>query len=222
MSNTAEKYGLSGKIAVFIQNRRKPLLLGLGVVALAAACFTAALGITGILRKNAIAAVEDLDGRYESLRFNIADASKQEEVNALLEDLGAFARRNGGLPGGRAWALIASVHADRKEWAEAERAWIKAAESASKTYFEPIVFFHAGRAAEEQGNTDGAIVHYAKSASLSFPSAARAQFSVGRLEEGRNNTEAALEAYRTLVSNFPFETTWVNMARTRIIVLQLK
>ncbi|MDR1419252.1 MAG: tetratricopeptide repeat protein [Treponema sp.] len=221
MSTTAEKYGLSERIAVFIQNRRKPLVLCFGVIVLAAVCVVAALGITGVLRKNALAAVEELDGRYEALRFNISDGSKEEEVNVLLEDLGAFARKNRGLAGGRAWALTASVYADKKEWVEAEQAWIKAAESASKTYFEPIVFFHAGRAAEEQGNIDAAITHYAKSASFSFPSAARAQFSVGRLEEKKNNTEAALEAYRTLVSKFPFETTWINMARTRIIVLQL-
>ncbi|MDR1104836.1 MAG: soluble NSF attachment family protein [Treponema sp.] len=222
MSTTAEKYGLSEKIAVFIQNRRKPLVLCLGVIVLAAACIIAALGIMSVLRKNAIAAAEELNGRYEALRFNIGDGSKEAEAGALLEDLLSFAGKNRGLAGGRAWALAASVYADKKEWAEAEQAWIRAAESASKTYFEPIVFFHAGRAAEEQGNTESAIAHYAKSASFSFPSAARAQFSVGRLEEGRNNTEAALEAYRTLVSKFPFEITWVNMARTRIIVLQLK
>jgi TolA-binding protein len=54
----------------------------------------------------------------------------------------------------------------------------------------------------------------------SFPQAARAQFSVGRIEESRDNREAALEAYRTVVSKWPGDGLWVDLAQNRIAVLQ--
>jgi tetratricopeptide (TPR) repeat protein len=222
MPSTDEKNNASEKIIIFVQNKRKVLLISLGVILAAAACVVAALSIADILRKNAMAAADELNGRYEVLRLDVASESKAEELNALVEDLGAFVRKNRGLAGGRGWALIASIHDDKKEWAEAEQAWSKAAVTARKTYFEPVALFHAGTAAEEQGNIEDALGYFEKSASFSFPAAARAQFTVGRLEEQRNNTEAALEAYRTLVSKFTAETTWVNLARTRIIALQLK
>jgi tetratricopeptide (TPR) repeat protein len=222
MSTIDEKGNASEKIVTFVQNKRKPLLISFGVILFAGLCVIAALGILDYLRKDAIAAVSEFNSRYEVLRVDINNESKAEELNALVEDLSAFARKNWGLAGGKGWALIASIHDDKKEWAEAEQAWSKAAATAKKTYFEPVALFHAGKAAEEQGNTEDAIGYFEKSASFSFPDAARAQFTVGRLEEQRNNTEAALEAYRTLVSNFTTETTWVNMARTRIITLGLR
>jgi tetratricopeptide (TPR) repeat protein len=222
MSNTDEKSNTSEKIVIFVQNKRKLLLISLGVVVAAAACVIAALSIADVLRKNAIAAAGELNSRYEVLRLDIASESKTEELDALVKDLDVFVRKNWGLAGGRGWAIIASIHGDKKEWAEAEQAWSKAAASARKTYFEPIALFHAGMAAEEQGNIEDAVGYFEKSASFSSPAAARAQFTIGRLEEQRNNTEAALEAYRTLVSKFTAETTWVNLARTRIITLQLK
>jgi tetratricopeptide (TPR) repeat protein len=222
MSSTDEKSNTSEKIVIFVQNKRKLLLISFGVVLAAAACVIAFLSIADVLRKNAIAVVSELGGRYEVLRLDIASESKAEELDALVEDLNVFVRKNWGLAGGTGWALIASIHDDKKEWAEAEQAWNKAAATARKTYFEPAALFHAGMAAEEQGNIEDAVRYFEKSASFSFPAAARAQFTVGRLEEQRNKTEAALEAYRTLVSKFTAETTWVNLARTRIIALQLK
>jgi tetratricopeptide (TPR) repeat protein len=222
MSNEVAKTGTdtNEKIVHLVQNKRK-LIAGIaGCIILAVAGLITVLSVAEFLRKRAIGIVEGLNSRYEALRFNINDESKKEEVDLLLEDIDKFARKNGGLAGARGWALIASIRMDKKEWNEAEEAWNNAAKAAVKTYFEPIALFQAGRAAEERGDIAGAVGYFTRSASFSFPAAARAQFSVARLEEGRNNIEAAIEAYRVVTDKFSTYVTWANMAQSRIILLQ--
>ncbi|MDR0877721.1 MAG: tetratricopeptide repeat protein, partial [Treponema sp.] len=126
-----------------------------------------------------------------------------------------------GYSSGRAWSIIAGIYADKKDWAEAETAWTNAAVASAKTYLAPVSFFNAAAAAEEQGKTPEAIELYTKSLAQNtgFPAAARAQFSVGRLEESQNNPEAALTAYQAVVSGWPNDGVWTNLAHSRIIVL---
>jgi tetratricopeptide (TPR) repeat protein len=174
-----------------------------------------------MVRSKAISELEDFNRRYEILRFDINDPSKEGDVNELLKDLTAFAEKKSGYAGGRAWFFIGSIRADKKEWQEAENAYTGAAKTAAKTYLEPVAYFNAAAAAEEQGNIGGAIDLYTKCLSLSvlFPAAARAQFSIGRLKEAQNDNAAALEAYRAVISGWPSDTVWTNLANSRIIVL---
>jgi tetratricopeptide (TPR) repeat protein len=220
MSSRAEEININEKINLFVQKNRKAILIGIGVIVLAVAGFIAALGIVEALRNKALGAVEDLNTRYEALRFSINEESSAGDIEALLEDLNAFAGKNSGYSGGRAFSIIAAIHADKKDWPLAEEAWNKAAKAAAKTYLEPVSLFNAGRAAEEQGNIDKAIEYFTNCAAVSFPAAARAQFSIGRLEEGRNNTGAAIEAYRLVIGKFPNDNVWPNLAQSRIISLQ--
>jgi tetratricopeptide (TPR) repeat protein len=76
-------------------------------------------------------------------------------------------------------------------------------------------------AAEEQGDIETAIAHYKNALEHSkvFPSAVRAQFSIGRLEESMNRKDAALEAYRSVVNNWPNDPLWPNLAQSRILAL---
>jgi len=55
-----------------------------------------------------------------------------------------------------------------------------------------------------------------------FPAAPRAQFSVGRLRESLNEDEKAIEAYRAVISSWPNDQVWTNLARSRIIALEIK
>jgi tetratricopeptide (TPR) repeat protein len=110
---------------------------------------------------------------------------------------------------------------ERKDWGEAEKAWTNSAKSAGKSYLAPVSLFNAAVAAEEQGNPARAISLYIESIAheSDFPGAARAQFAVGRLYESQGDNEAALEAYRVIPTKWVSETTWVNLAQSRIIVL---
>jgi tetratricopeptide (TPR) repeat protein len=219
--------GSSGKgnsidgINEFVQKNRKPIFTSLIVILLALVAFVLSVSILDALRNKAIARVDELNRRYEALRFDITVPEKEEDVQALLADLTAFAEKTSGFPGGRAWSIIAGINADRKEWAEAEKAWTSAGTASVKTYLAPVSFFNAAAAAEEQGNTEAAIELYTKSVAQSsgFPAAARAQFSVGRLREAQNDTAAALEAYQAVVTGWPNDGVWTNLAHSRIIIL---
>jgi tetratricopeptide (TPR) repeat protein len=224
MPNVNSEYGLDDRINNFIRDNRRKIFICLGIMVIILAALVGTITIRNKLWEDAIRRVEEFTRRYEELRFNITDGANAESVAALLEDLSTFASGNSGYPGGRAYALIAGIHGDRKEWAEAEQAWREAAKKASKTYLAPVALFNAASAAEEQGKTSEAIVLYAECLTMAglFPSAPRAQFAIGRLEEKQGNNENALEAYRTLRINWPNDTLWKNLAQSRIISIEGK
>jgi tetratricopeptide (TPR) repeat protein len=224
MSNAAEKneeLNAGEKIADFMQKNRKGILTGIILAVVLLVVFIAALVIRDKLTVKAISAVEELNNRYEALRLDINDTSRESEVNALLEELNAFAAKNSGYAGIRSSMIIAGIQADMKKWAEAEQTWIGAGEKAAKSYLAPVAYYNAAVAAEEQDKLPRAIELYTKSLNLKedFPGAARAQFAVGRIEESQNNREAAIEAYRAVINNWPGETIWTNLAHSKIILL---
>ncbi|GHT64182.1 hypothetical protein FACS1894110_03350 [Spirochaetia bacterium] len=218
-----EKVSLGEGINNFIQKNRKGILVCFGVIVVLLAGFIGGLAIRDAVRDKTISRVEEFNTRYEELRWDISEGEKAEEVTALLDDLAAFAEKTSGYAGGRAWAIIAGIRGDKKEWPQAEQAWSSAAKAASKTYLAPVALFNAAAAAEEQGNTEDAIRLYTECLARAdiFPAAARAQFSIGRLRESQSNSAAALEAYRALVSKWPKDPVWTSLAQNRIIALQL-
>jgi tetratricopeptide (TPR) repeat protein len=222
MSNMSEKISTNDRINIFIQKNRKAIFIFFGALLLLLAGFIAALGIINAVRNRAISRAEEFNRRYEVLRFDINDSSKAPEVEELLRELTLFAEKNSGYSGSRAWSIIGGIEADQKNWQDAENAYTRAARAAPKTYLAPVSFFNAAAAAEEQGNTEGAIDLYTQSLTLAgiFPAAARAQFSIGRLMEAQNDRAAALEAYRQVTSGWPNDAVWTNLARSRIIFLE--
>ncbi|MDR3193023.1 MAG: tetratricopeptide repeat protein [Treponema sp.] len=222
MSDIQEKTNLGDKINDFIQRNRKRVFICLGAMVLFVAFFIGIITIRNVIYTRAIVQVEELNRRYEELRFDITAESKAEDVAALLAELKDFGAKKSGYAGARAGVVAAKIHSDKKEWAEALPAWTDAAKAGAGTYLEPIAFFNAARAAEELGNMEDAVSLYSQclGRAESFPQAAWAQFSIGRIEESRNNREAALEAYRTVVSKWPGDELWVNLAQNKIAVLQ--
>jgi tetratricopeptide (TPR) repeat protein len=222
MAEKNDEYSLDERISGFLRNNRRKIFICFGLAAVILAVFVGAVAVRDKLREGAISRVEDFTRRYEELRFNITDESNAEKTAALTEDLSAFASKNSGYPGSRAYALLAGIHGDKKEWAEAEQAWRDAAKKAEKSYLAPVALFNAAVAAEEQGKIAEAIVLYTECLALSesFPSSPRAQFAVGRLEEKQGNKENALEAYRTLRTKWPNDTLWRNLAQSRIIGIE--
>ncbi|MDR2177632.1 MAG: tetratricopeptide repeat protein [Treponema sp.] len=220
--NTNNEYNNAGeKIIFLIQNNRRKLFIIFGCAVVLFAVFIGTLVVRSRFTMRDTARVEEFTDRYDALRFTIAEESSAEDVTALLTELSDFASGTSGYAGSRARALIAGIHSDKKEWAEAEQAWREAAKEAGKSYMTPIALFNAAAAAEEQGKIPEAIALYTECLTVRdlFPSAPRAQFAIGRLEEKRGNKEGALEAYRTLRTNWPNDTMWKNLAQSRIIAL---
>ena len=221
---TAES-GIAERLAEFIQKNRRVLLFGFVAAIVILFGFATAFTLREKLQERAFRNFDVLDQRFQVLRPYIGseeiNTSRQAELNALLQELNVFTARNWGFAAVRAWAVIAEIHEGEKNWAEAEQAWISAAKAAGKSYLAPVSLFNAAVAAEEQGNIDSAIDLYTQALDHEdiFPAAARAQFFIGRLHESRNDRQAALEAYRTLLSKWPADQLWSNLAQSRIIIL---
>jgi tetratricopeptide (TPR) repeat protein len=226
-NSKADDLNFGEKLNEFLQKNRKRLVMALATVVVVIIGFAVGFAVYGNMQEKALSTVEEFNSRYEALRVyinseNEEDASKKEDVKVLQDDLAAFETRASGFVAARAYAISAGIYGDQKNWAEAEKAWTSAAAAAAKTYFEPAALFNAAVSAEEQGNSDSAVGLYnqALSSGDDFPAAPRAQFAIGRIEEGRGSKEAAIEAYRAVLSKWPGDEVWANLAQSRIIVLQ--
>jgi tetratricopeptide (TPR) repeat protein len=248
--NIEKDRGISDKLVDFIQRNRRVLwMVTLGIVILLIA-FIAGLSIRDSLRLKAITTVEGFVKQYDALKKDAAVAAtpeggtsqestviaevpegeealpSQEDVQPLLDELNAFAAKNSAYAGARAYALLGTIYGDLKQWPEAEAAYTAAARRAPKIYLAPVSLYNAAALAEEQADPpalDRAVSLYAECAGYpEFPAAHRAQFAIGRIEESRGNGEAALEAYRKLISTWQNETEWANLAQNRIIALTIQ
>jgi tetratricopeptide (TPR) repeat protein len=224
MQNTDQKTSIGEKVNEFVQKNRKSIYISVGTVILLLLAGIATLSLMDFLRNSAISKVEDFTSRYERLRFSITADPPSSEVVTLLADIEAFARKNSGYAGGKAWSLIGIIRGEQKDWPQAEIAWAASAKAAKKTYLGPLALFNAGAAAEEQGKTKEAIEYYTSSltSTVIFPAAPRAQFAIGRLRESLNENAEAIEAYNAVISGWPYDQTWVNLAHSRIIFLEAK
>ena len=221
-----EEITITERLNDFLQKHRNKLFIGLVTVIVVIAGFVVFTSVRAKLLSEALVKVDEFSHRYETLKIFISGddeeaLSKQSEITALLDDISAFTQKKSGFPAAKAYAISAEINWDKKNWAEAEKDWTVSAEAAAKTYLAPVSMYNAAAAAEEQGNVQTAIDLYTKAINYEgdFPAAARAQFSIGRLEESRNNSTAALEAYRNLVSKWPSDPVWANLAQSRIVVL---
>jgi tetratricopeptide (TPR) repeat protein len=216
------------KLSEFLQKNRKGLFFFFIAAVVILAGVIAGFTIKGNLESKALSKAEEFSRRYEALRIYIgsdeSDAlSRQPDITALQEEISTFTGKNRGYAAARAWAVSADIYGAQKNWAESEKSWNSAAKAAAKTYFAPVSFFNAAAAAEEQGNNTEAIALYSKAIEFAdiFPAASRAQFSIGRLEEAQGNKDAALDAYRSLLSKWPNDQVWTNLAHSRIAALSI-
>jgi tetratricopeptide (TPR) repeat protein len=216
-----EKRSFSDVLADFIQRNRRGLLISAIALVVIVIGFIAGNALRSSLREKANRAVEDVTQRYEILVIDINEPEKAGDVTTLLDELMVFAGKTSGYAGARAYSLAASIYAEQKNWAQAESAWRDSAKKAGNSYLAPASLFNAATAAEEQGNLDQAVGLYAESAAhvSGFPAAARAQFEIGRLRESQGDTQAALEAYKLIQEKWANESTWINLAQSRIILL---
>jgi len=217
---------LSEKIGDLIQKNRMRLLVGLGAVVLVIAGFIIVSVVREKSLSNALSKLDALNHRYEGLKESISgeeemSVSQLSELAVLVAEITEFENHNSGFAAARAYSISANINMDQKNWAVAEEKWVKAADAAPKSYLAPIAVYNAAVAAEEQKNIEKAISHYTRAAGYgdSFPASARAQFSVGRLEESLGNKDSAISAYRNLLAKWPDDQIWPNLAQNRLLVL---
>ena len=223
-TNTNQSDKFVDKINDFVQRNRKGILIILVILAAGITGTIVFLSLNDYFNKKAIEGIEEFDRRLSELNAVDNDESRTDDIDALLAELNAFVKNKSGFAGSMAWSSIGQIHADRKEWAEAENAWRYAAQAGSRTYLGPVALFNAAAAAEEQGKLEEAIELLNKCIShkFEFSAAPRAQFSIGRLYEELNNIPAAIEAYRAVMSKWSYITVWRNLAQSRITALEIR
>jgi len=224
-----EAVTIGEQVADFIQKNRKILFIGLIAIVVVLAGFITVVTVREKLQERALSQVEEYGRYYEAIRMDpdgdYSDdpyiVSRMGEIAVLLVNIEGFAATNSGFAAARAYNLAANIHWDQGNRDEAERAWLDAAKAAGKTYLAPVSYYNAAVVAEERGDIETAIAHYQRALEHGkvFPSAVRAQFSIGRLEESRNRKDAALEAYRNVLNNWPNDPLWPNLAQSRILAL---
>jgi len=224
MQSKSENPNLSDKIGDFVQRNRKGIFLTAGIIIFLFAGFVVYLSVSDNLSKRAIAEVEELNRRYEEMRFYLSDETFSSDIEVLISDLTGFAGNKKGFAAGKAWSLIAKIHSYREEWPQCEEAWLKAAAAGNKTYLGPIALFNAAAAAQEQEKFEQAIEYLKECVEhkFEFPSAPRAQFSIGSLYEKLDNYPAALDAYRVVLINWPDMPVWQQLARSRIVAIEIR
>jgi len=235
MPNKTEELNLADKIGDFVQRNRKRIFVTAGIIIFLFAGFVAYLFVSDYLNKKNIVEIDELLRRYEEISVNLGvgmgyevDESfvseNAELIDKLISDSEAFAKSKSGLPAGKAWSIAANIYSARKEWPLCEEAWQNAAAAGNKTYLGPIALFNAAAAAQEQGKYEQAIEYLTKCVEhkFEFPSAPRAQFSIGSLYEKLGNYTSALEAYRAVLIKWPDLPVWQNLARSRIAAIEIR
>lgn len=213
--------GIAERLVDTIQKYRKQI--GLGVSILAGIIIVVAVTVVLIEsnRKKNIEAVELLVEEYDQIRFEEDEEKKEAGIQALLDQLADYSDDNG-YAGIRAAVMTGKIHADKKEWQEAEEAFIAAADKDPESYIAPTALYNAAASAEERGDLSKAIELYGRCAETyqdTFPLAPRAYFALGRLQEEQRDMEAALESYQTLVEKWPSDN-WTKLAQSRIILIK--
>ncbi|MCL2185103.1 MAG: tetratricopeptide repeat protein [Treponema sp.] len=209
------------KLNDFIQRNRKKIFAVLGIFIILFVASIVFLAVKDSSEKKSIVQLEELTKKYDSLFSFFKE--ENSEVDLLITDLKNFAGNKKGIAPSKAWALIAEIYVNREDWSKAEEAFIKSAGTGAKTYLGPISLFNAAAAAEEQGKLESALslLKECLSHNFEFPSAPRAQFSIGRINEQLGNTSDAIEAYRAVMINWPDMPVWQQLARSRILVLEI-
>jgi tetratricopeptide (TPR) repeat protein len=215
----------SDRLVNFIQRNRKILAGILGIVVLGLIILAIGINVNEQQHAKAIEQVEGFSERYDTIRSESDETKHQEAITTLLKEVEHFASTHSGYAGGKAYSIVASIHVDRKEWLEAEKAWIAAKEKVPASYFAPVALYNAATTAEERGDIDRAIELYTEITTEyqnqnTFPLMPRVYLAIGRLEETRKNNSAAIAAYQKIVEKWP-DDSWTKIANSRILYLSL-
>lgn len=208
-------------LAGFLQKNSKFFAAFLAAVLAAVVVFFIVNGLLSAGQKKKLTDMEALNERYEKLSDDLETGGA--EVDALLADLQGFAASTSRYPGAKAYSLAGTIFAKQKRWADAENAFASSAKAGAKTHLYGPSLFNAAIAAEENGDAEKALDYFTRSlAAESAVFAARAQFSIGRLNEKTGNFEAARTAYRAVVDTY-FDNAnayWTKLAQSRLLILE--
>jgi len=222
VDNTEEKNTVQ-KLSDFISKNRVIFLSIAGLV-LAVLLFVGIYTVvSSSVANNSSRAMEQARTKIASWNTESEEAKKAELEKAILVDLDAVAKKwPKTFAAQQALFTKAGLYVVKKDWENAEKTSLEAANRLPKTYLAPIALESAAVAAEEQGKADVAFGYYTKIVTQykeDTPNLAHAYFSLGRLNEAKSDWKAALENYNKVLANSA-DSDWAKLAKDRVIYLK--
>ncbi|HUX52091.1 MAG TPA: tetratricopeptide repeat protein [Spirochaetia bacterium] len=226
----AKEIERTGKLSVrehfsaFIQSNRHFLLAGIAAVFVLIVGFVVVSEIRSYREQKSVTLVENAQQQYTD--WQTAPAAKKKDLETkLLANLDNIIKKYPSLYSAqRALFIRGNLYYDKKEWKLAAESYVQLAHKFSQSYLAPISLLDAGAAYEEAGDNSAAATQYsliAEKYGSHTPEKPLALFSLGRLAEEKKDYSAAKTQYDKLVNDFP-GSGWTNLARDRIIYLQVK
>ena len=218
-----EKQSFDTKLSTFFVKTRFIFLGIIGVLFLIAITAGIVLTVKDKSTKTGLTEVDAITTELAAARTDLKDDALTTKENELLEKAKTIAEKNkNNITGSRAYMLMAEIQYSRKNWSDAKAAWIAAAEANPKAYTAAYCYYNIGVCAEEMKDYDEAVKYLTLTTEAeNFPLKPRALFSLGRIEEQRNNFEQAEKNYEELTATYPSDA-WTTLAKTRLITLSVE
>lgn len=219
MSDKNETVTLETTLSNMLVKSRK-LVTGI-VIAAVVVIIGVIIGIT-IHSKAVESGIEQVDTIYYVLTKDSSDLDEAgvkarfDEASSKLEPLS----KKGGIVGLRASMLLAEICFERGEFEKAMGLWDSAAKVKKNAYTTYYSFYNAAVCAENLNDADKAVSYMSKACeSDDFVLIDKALFSLGRLNEAKNDFEAAKAAYEKVGDLHP-SSSWANLSKSRLIALK--
>lgn len=208
----------------FIQKNKIFLIIILSVLVVAIISFAVVSEITKNRLSESTRRIEEVQAEYDQW---LTEESAEQKTETEQSILGATESIIGKYPklyaAQRAYFLRGNLFFQKENWEQAIENYSMIREKFPESYLAPISMVNSAVAAEENGKKPEAISIYSELLEEyreTFPGAADALFSLGRLYEQTGDFASAGEIYEDLVNNFS-STNWTKLARNRIIKLRI-
>ena len=220
VQKNVEKKSLSENLGDFILRNLRVIFVFCGVLLLGAVCAVVVISVNEKTIEKGLGKIDLISYELTNKSYDLSEteiAARQDNAVSSLSELVG----KSGIVGVRANMLSAEIYYQKKDFENARSAWLAAAQKGKNTYIAPIAFFNAASCSEELGNLDDAAAGY-KSASevKDFYEAAHALFSLGRVQEAKEDFVAAAASYQALVDKSP-EDSWAKLAKNRLVSLKI-
>lgn len=220
VQKNVEKKLLSENLGDFILRNLRVIFVFCGVLLLGAVCAVVVISVNEKTIEKGLGKIDLISYELTNKSYDLSEteiAARQDKAVSSLSELVG----KSGIVGVRANMLSAEIYYQKKDFENARSAWLAAAQKGKNTYIAPIALFNAASCCEELGNLDDAAAGY-KSASevKDFYEAAHALFSLGRVQEAKEDFVAAAASYQALVDKSP-EDSWAKLAKNRLVSLKI-
>lgn len=221
--DTEEKKTFVQKLADFITKNKVVFIAVVGSILGILVLFGAYSLIASSVSNKSLRAMEEVRTKIASWNNEADEAKKTEIETAIVADLDVVIKKwPRSFSAQQALYTKAGLFAMKKDWENAEKTNLAAANLLPKTYLAPLALENAAVAAEERGQGDVAFTYYQKLVDTykeDTPNLAHAYFSLGRLLESKSDWKGALANYEKLLSSFS-SSAWTLLAKDRVVYLK--